>query len=231
MQVAKKTVHLWVGAVAIAGVLSVGSAVAAISPPSKKGGAGAGAGPAIAIPLSADLSAAQVPSLQVASTASGRFLGALTRAGFSGQRGDRPNLSWGLFWAIGVRNTTGPITSVEIRSGGVSAAAAGPVVFKLCGPCNSASAAAAGVNDTTLVSGTPLRNLTAEQVATLRRAELFVNVTTAANPAGELRGPITRRSPVTSGAPPNTRQPNPLKPGAPGNPPGPPIKLPVKLGQ
>ena len=208
----------------------MGSAVAAISPPSKKSGKGAGAGPAIAIALRADLSAAQVPSLQAASTASGRFLGALTRAGFSVKRGDQPNRPWSLVWAIGVRNTTGPITNVEIRSGGVRAAAAGPVVFKLCGPCNVTSAAAAGVNDTSLVSGAPLRNLTAEQVATLRRAELFVNVTTAANPAGELRGPITRRSPVTSGAPPNTRQPNPIKPGAPGNLPGP-IELPVKLGQ
>jgi hypothetical protein len=176
-------------------------------PPTKGGG-----GPAVAIPLRANLSASQVASLQVASTATGRFLGAIVRAGFGAKGQPVPNLSSGLFWAIGLQNTTGPVTGVEIRSGGVSAAAA-PVFLTLCSPCRTMSAAAAGPA-TNLLSGR-IPNLTKEQVAALRTADLYVNVTTAANPSGELRGPITRRSPVTSGAPPNNRIPNPLKPGPP----------------
>ena len=135
-------------------------------------------------------------------------------------RGERPNLSWGLFWAIGVQNTTGPITGVEIRSGEVSATA-GSVFLKLCSPVQRrGSAASAGIAGRLLVGGT-LQNLTQAQVTALRTADLFVNVATAANPAGELRGPITRRSPVTSGAPPNNRIPNPIKPGPPGKITGP----------
>ena len=200
-------------------MLAAGSAVAALPIPSK-GAAGApgGGAPAVAIPLRANLSASQVPSLQVASTATGRFLGALIRAGF-GAKGQRlPDLSWGLFWVINVQNTTGPVTGVEIRSGGVTAAAA-PVFLTLCSPCNSVSASAASAG-TNLLTG-KIQNLTPQQVTALRTADLYVNVATAANPAGELRGPITRRSPVTSGAPPNNRIPNPIKPGKPGTVTGP----------
>ncbi len=204
---AKKTIQLWVGAAAIAGVLAAGSAVAATPRPATPPG---GSVPAVAIPLRAILSASQVPGIQVASTATGRFLGALLRSG-SGSRGERPNFSWRFFWAIGVQNTTGPITGVEIRSGEVSATASS-VFLTLCSPCNVTSAAGAGIAGTTLVGGT-LPSLTQAQVTALRTANLYVNVATAANPAGELRGPITRRSPVTSGAPPNNRQPNPIKPG------------------
>jgi hypothetical protein len=218
--VARKALHLWIGAATVAAVLAAGSAVAALPIPSKGAGGATGGGvPAIAIPLRANLSASQVASLQVTSTATGRFLGALTRGGFVARGGgERPNFSWGLFWAIGVQNTTGPITSVEIRSGEVRAAAA-PVFLSLCSPCNVMNASAAGIPGTTLVSG-KIRNLTQEQVTALRKAELYVNVTTVANPAGELRGPITRRSPATSGAPPNNRMPNPIKPGPPNRVPG-----------
>jgi hypothetical protein len=197
-------------------MLAAGSAVAVMPKPPTKPGAGA---PAVAIPLRANLSASQVPSLQATSTATGRFLGVLVRAGFSG-RSERPNLSWSLGWAIGVQNTTGPVTGVEIRTGEVGAASASSVFMTLCSPCTAASAAAAGAPGTNLV-GNAVRNLTQEQLNTLRRADLFVNVTTAANPAGELRGPITRRSPVTSGAPPTNRMPNPIKPGKPGTVTGP----------
>jgi hypothetical protein len=214
--VVRKNLHLWVGAAAVAAVLLAGSAVAALPIPSK-GAAGATAGgvPAIAIPLRAHLTASQVASLQVASTASGRFLGALIRSGFTG-RGDRPNFSWGLFWVISVQDTTGPVTAIEIRSGEIGAAAA-PVFLTLCRPCTlSASAASAGAN---YLTG-KVTNLTQEQVTALRKAELYVNVMTAANPAGELRGPITRRTPAPSAAPPNNRIPNPLKPGPPQRIPG-----------
>jgi hypothetical protein len=216
--VVRKSLHLWIGAAAVAAVLVAGSAVAALPIPSKGAAGGTGGGaPAVAVPLRANLSASQVPSLQVASTASGRFLGALIRSGF-GAKGQRvPDLSWGLFWVISVQNTTGPVTGIEIRSGQVGAAASS-VFLTLCSPCSvSASAASAGAN---LLTG-KLTKLTQEQVTALRKAELYVNVTTAANPAGELRGPITRRSPVTSGAPPNNRIPNPIKPGKPGTVTGP----------
>lgn len=199
-------------------MLVAGSAVAALPIPSKGAAGGTGGGaPAVAVPLRANLSASEVASLQVTSTATGRFLGALIRSGFGAKGQPLPNLSWGLFWAINVQNTTGPVTGVEIRSGGVTAAAA-PVFLTLCSPCNvSAAAASAGAN---LLAG-KIQNLTPQQVTALRTADLYVNVATAANPAGELRGPITRRSPVTSGAPPNNRIPNPIKPGPPNKVTGP----------
>jgi hypothetical protein len=229
--VRRKNVHLWIAAAALAAALAAGSAVAALQPgaqsaapqsaaqqpPAKQPGASP---PSIVIPLRASLSASHVASLQVASTATGRFIGGLIRGGVSAG-GQRPNLSWSLFWAVGVTNTTGPVTGVEIRSGEASAAATGSLFLTLCSPCNNVSASAAGgVGATTLRGGT-IRNLTQEQVNALRRSDLFVNVTTAANPAGELRGQITRRSPVTSSAPPNNRIPNPLKPGAPQKVPSP----------
>ena len=199
-------------------MLVAGSAVAALPIPSK-GAAGAtgGGAPAVAVPLRANLSASQVASLQVTSTATGRFLGGLIRSGFGAKGQPLPNLSWRLFWAINVQNTTGPVTGVTIRSGGVTAAAA-PLFLTLCSPCKvSAAAASAGAN---LLAG-KIQNLTPQQVTALRTADLYVNAATAANPAGELRGPITRRSPVTSGAPPNNRMPNPIEPGPPNKATGP----------
>jgi hypothetical protein len=216
----RSVIHRSLGLAAAVAVLAAGSAIAARPQPPAKPGAGA---PSIAIPLRATLSASQVPSLSVASTATGRFLGALIRSGF-GAKGERPNLSWGLFWALGVTNTTGPVTGVEIRSGDVSVASSS-LFLKLCGPCTATSAASVGAPGTTLLSG-KLPNLTSEQVATLRQGNLYVNVTTAANPSGELRGPITRSKPITSHAPPNTKMPNPLKPVPSGSKPAPPIKIP-----
>ena len=162
-------------------------------------------------PLFANLAATNVPSLQVASTATGQFIGGLGRGGIV-SRGQPPNLSWSLFWVVGVRNATGPITGVEIRSGEVSAAAA-PVVLTLCSPCKNTSAAAVGAPSGTVAAGS-ISNLTQEQQTTLRQSKLYVNVKTAANPAGELRGAITRRGQV-AGPLPNNRMPTPIKPGPP----------------
>jgi hypothetical protein len=209
--VKRKNLHLWIGVAVMASVLTAGSAVASLPKPMPGAKQPAAGAPAVAIPLRATLSASQVASLQVASTATGRFLGALVRQGLGG-KGERPNVSWSLVWALGVRNTTGPVTGVEIRSGEVSATAAS-IFLTLCSPCGNVAASAVS-SGTTLLGGT-VRNLTQAQMSALRRADLFVNVTTAANPAGELRGPITRRGPVTTSAPPNNRIPNPLKPGAP----------------
>jgi hypothetical protein len=211
-----KIVRRAVGVAAAVSVLAVGSAVAATPQPPTKPGAGA---PAAVIPLRAILTAANVSHLEVASTATGRFVGGLFRSG-SPQRGERPNFSWNLFWAVIASNTTGPITGVEIRSGEVSATA-GDVFLKLCGPCNvTSAAAAAAVGGGVTLTGGVIRNLTKEQVSALRTDELFVNVMTGANPSGELRGQVTRLKPVTTGAPPVTRMPNPIKPG-------PPLKVPL----
>jgi hypothetical protein len=214
----RKKAYLSIGATAVAATLAVGSAVslaggssvtAQPTPPTRPG---AGA-PSIAIPLRANLSASQVSSLQVASTATGRFIGALGRGG-GVSRTQRPNLSWSLFWVIAVKNTTGPVTGIEIRRGetnDVRGAVASGTFLTLCGPCRTANAAAGSPTDSLL--GGSVRNLTREQVSALRQGDLYVNVMTAANPAGELRGQITRRSPVTpTNAPPVNRMPNPLKP-------------------
>ena len=157
--------------------------------------------PSVLIPLLAELSSRNVPTLQVASAATGRFIGALSRRGFTGTRGQRPaNVSWGLFWVVAVERTTGPVTGIEIRAGNVSAAA-GPTVTSLCAPCKTTNSFVTGF----------VAPLTKEQLAALRTQTLFVNVMTGANPSGELRGQVTRKTPTTTSSP-NTKMPHPLKP-------------------
>ena len=214
---ARKTVRLGVGVAALAAVIATASALAANPPAKPISGPG---GPGVVYTLRANLSASKVASLQVASTATGRFIGGVFRNGVP-VRGERPTVTWNLFWAVGVTNTTGPITGVEIRKGEAGTSAAASSAFlTLCSPCNNISASAAGAAGTTLRGGV-IRNLTPEQATALRRSDLFVSVMTAANPGGELQGQVTRPKPVTTAAPPNNRMPNPIKPIPGGTPSGP----------
>ena len=86
--------YLWIGAAALAAALAAGSALAATSlprqssptqnaPPGPAPGAAqppTGTMPPLLLPLQAELSSRNVPTLQVASTATGRFIGVLGRA-------------------------------------------------------------------------------------------------------------------------------------------------------
>jgi hypothetical protein len=127
----------------------------------------------------------------VASTATGGFIGVFGRGGFT------------LFWVVAVERTTGPVTGIEIRAGNVSAAA-GPTVLSLCAPCKATNSFVTG----------RVGPLTNEQLDVLRTRTLFVNVMTHANPSGELRGKLKRKTvtPTTTSSP-NTKMPHPLKPG------------------
>lgn len=71
---------------------------------------------------------------------------------------------------------TGPATAAHIHLAGMGKA--GPVVVPLCGPCKSP------------VKGTA--TLSASVLAALPKHNLYVNVHTAKNPAGEIRGQVAK---------------------------------------
>ena len=81
-----------------------------------------------------------------------------------------------LTWRLTFTHLSGPATAAHIHMGvrGVS----GPVVITLCGPCTSPK--------------TGTTTVTATQIANLKARKFYVNVHTARNPAGEIRGQITR---------------------------------------
>ncbi len=195
---ARYAVHRWVGAAALAAVLAASSALAA-TPPPKSAVPPGGSPPVVLIPLRAKLDSAHVvPALKVAvPAATGRFNGGLVRV-VSLKRGERVTIAWSLFWSLSASSLTGPATAAQIHVGGPGEI--GPVLVPLCGPCGSRA-------------GGAVRNLTREQVTVLRSGNLYVNVQTAANPSGEIRGQVTRRPPVRPGdAPQPTGSPRPLKP-------------------
>jgi hypothetical protein len=94
--------------------------------------------------------------------ASGRFTATLTGT----------TLTWKLTFA----HLTGAATAAHIHDG--VKGKSGPVLFPLCGPCTS------GVHGTT--------TLTAAQITAMMNRKYYVNVHTAKNPGGEIRGQITR---------------------------------------
>lgn len=137
-------------------------------------GLGAGVGTAgwgadgQALGLTATLSAAkEVPRPRgVSSSARGTFSAGLTRTGSRGT----------LSWRLTFRGLTGAAAAahVHVAKPGV----AGPVAVALCGPCRS------GVRGTA--------KLKASTVTALLAGRTYVNVHTAKNPAGEIRGQIRK---------------------------------------
>ena len=81
-----------------------------------------------------------------------------------------------LAWKLTFRKLTGEATAAHIHLG--KPGKAGPVAITLCGPCTS------GVTGTSPA--------TAPQVAALLKNGAYVNVHTAANAGGEIRGKITK---------------------------------------
>ena len=117
-----------------------------------------------AIHLRAGLNAKQeVPKQAVkVPAASGTFTGTLT--------GTK------LTWSLVFRKLSGPATAAHIHLG--RPGKAGPVAVPLCGPCSSGAKGSA--------------TLTAAQVKAVLGGGTYVNVHTAKNPAGEIRGPLLK---------------------------------------
>jgi hypothetical protein len=121
-----------------------------------------------AVGLTASLSAAkEVPKpTGVGGNARGTFTAGLTRKGSGGT----------LSWRLTFRGLTGAAGAAHIHR--AKPGVAGPVVVALCGPCRS------GVRGTA--------RLKARTVTALLTGGAYVNVHTAKNPAGEIRGQIRK---------------------------------------
>lgn len=81
-----------------------------------------------------------------------------------------------LTWKLTFKNLSGTATAAHVHT--APKRVAGPVTVPLCGPCTSP------------VSGTAV--LTTAQVRDLLAGKQYVNVHTAKNPGGEIRGQITK---------------------------------------
>ena len=81
-----------------------------------------------------------------------------------------------LTWTLTFSGLTGPATAAHIHMGGMHQS--GPVVVPLCGPCKAKE------------SGTA--TLTAAVLKALKVHKLYVNVHTAKNAAGEIRGQVAQ---------------------------------------
>lgn len=110
----------------------------------------------------AALSAGQEVPKQVvkAPSAHGLFKGTLTGT----------TLKWRLTFA----KLTGPATAAHIHM--APKGKAGPIVVPLCGPCTSGQTGTA--------------TLTTADLTAFKKHQLYVNVHTAKNPAGEIRGQL-----------------------------------------
>ena len=127
-------------------------------------GVGLGAGSAGAIKLTAKLNNAQEVPKPNASGGSGRFTGTLTGRS--------------LTWKLTFIKLSGPGQAAHIHLG--KRGKAGPVAVSLCGPCRS------GVHGKTRVA--------ANVAKALKTGGAYVNVHTAKNQGGEIRGQITKAS-------------------------------------
>jgi CHRD domain len=162
---------------------------------------------AVAYRLTATLTPGQeVPAVQAPTAAIGHFNGVLLRSGIGAARvgalagckvvtaprriglPTRLNCGgsivtmpgapgqWRLVWRLSVSGLSGPATGADLHMAPVGHAA--PPAFALCGPCQSVS------------HGHMV--LTAGQASALATNAAYVNVDTAANPGGEIRGQIMR---------------------------------------
>jgi hypothetical protein len=104
----------------------------------------------------------EVPRPKAPATAAGTFSATVTVVG------QKQSIRWKLTF----RSLTGKAVAAHIHKG--KAGIAGGVVLALCGPCKSGQ-----------IGSAPIRN---DVVDLLERARAYVNVHTAKNPAGEIRG-------------------------------------------
>lgn len=151
------------------------------------GGAGQGVESATTLGLTARLSAAQeVPKPNgVPAAARGAFAGGLVRVGTGGK----------LSWRLTFQRLSGRALAAHVHFG--KRGRAGAVAVALCGPCRSGARGSRTVN--------------ARTVTALLNTGAYVNVHTARNPAGEIRGQITRTA--TAPPPPPTTTTTPTTTG------------------
>jgi hypothetical protein len=102
----------------------------------------------------------------VSSKATGTFTGGLTRKGAGGT----------LAWRVTFKGLTGAASAAHIHL--AKPGVAGPVAVPLCGPCRSGAKGNAKLN--------------ARTVRALLGGGAYVNVHTAKNPAGEIRGQVRK---------------------------------------
>jgi hypothetical protein len=148
----------------------------------------AGAAPSATYKLEASLTArAEVP----------RPVGVPARAtgSFTGRAVEVANARARLTWRLAFRRLSGRAAAAHIHTG--KAGKAGGVMVPLCGPCRSGQRGTA--------------RITRAQLRTIRAGKAYVNVHTARNPAGEIRGQVraTRTSSGSEGSPPPPPEPPP----------------------
>jgi hypothetical protein len=101
-------------------------------------------------------------------------------------------------WQLKFSKLSGAVAAAHIHIG--KAGKAGNVMVALCGPCKNGKKGSATV--------------TKAQLATIRAGGTYVNLHTATNAAGEIRGQIAaKKGPTTASSPPPGPQPPPPPPG------------------
>ncbi|HEU0303992.1 MAG TPA: CHRD domain-containing protein [Gaiellaceae bacterium] len=124
---------------------------------------------------------------------------------FTGTAVELANTRSRLAWKLTFTKLTGRAMAAHIHIGRVGKA--GNVMVALCGPCKSGQ------------RGT--KTITRAQLGTIRAGRAYVNVHTAKNPAGEIRGQLKATLVSSDGSP-----PPPPPPPAPEPPPPPPPPYP-----
>lgn len=132
-------------------------------------GAGQARGGAASLSLIAKLNATQeVPKPKGGASARGTFAAGLVRNGAGGS----------LSWRLTFQGLSGKASAAHVHLG--KRGKAGAVAVSLCGPCRSGARGTA--------------KLTAKTVTALLAGGAYVNVHTARNPMGEIRGQVARSS-------------------------------------
>ena len=131
-------------------------------------------------------SAAEVPKPTAPAGAGGVFTSTITKNGSA----------YALAWKLTYRKLSGPAVAAHVHRGG--ARAAGGVILALCGPCTSGQTGKA--------------KLTKSVADAMRRGTAYVNVHTAKNSAGEIRGQTKLTKTVVGQPAPSTPPPPPPPP-------------------
>lgn len=175
----RKTVTMALAVFAAGGALALGFAVAALGSSTSTATPATGTSETTTTPTSTSEQPgitkyssklgrlAEVPKpAGVSSRAAGTFSLTLTHAG----------TKYTATWKLTFSNLTGKVKQAHVHRG--SPGHSGPVVLALCGPCRS------GQSGKTRVSGAA--------AAALNGKRAYVNVHTAKNPAGEIRGQVSK---------------------------------------
>jgi CHRD domain len=168
-----------VGSLVVAGIVGLGIAVAGLASTALPGGVGQ---------TTSETTTSETTTTEEPKTTKYRAA-LITRAQVPRPKGARPGAggsfrvdltdssgSYSIAWTLTFRGLTGPARRAHIHRG--TTGRAGPVLVSLCSPCRSGRTGKASV---------------AKSVATAFEAgRTYVDVHTARNPAGEIRGQIRK---------------------------------------